>query len=210
MSQSAEQKILYFLKSRGRQATIDVAARLEITVAGARKHLHKLRTDGLIEHEDRRLSVGRPKRYWSLTHLGHGRFPDAHSDLTLELIRTAREVFGQVGLESLIAARQAHTLHAYSEALSDKESLPHRVKALADLRTREGYMAEVLKLDGNALLLAENHCPICAAATECQGLCRSELEIFRQALGDNIQVTRVDHLLAGARRCAYRIEPADG
>jgi predicted ArsR family transcriptional regulator len=51
----------------------------------------------------------------------------------------------------------------------------------------------------------ENHCPICAAATLCQSFCRSELEIFQDVLGPGARVERTDHILAGARRCAYRI-----
>jgi predicted ArsR family transcriptional regulator len=57
------------------------------------------------------------------------------------------------------------------------------------------------------LLLIENHCPICAAARACQNFCRAELEVFRQALGEGAEVTREEHLLLGARRCAYRITP---
>jgi predicted ArsR family transcriptional regulator len=57
-------------------------------------------------------------------------------------------------------------------------------------------------------LLVEDHCPICAAATQCQGFCRSELALFRRCLGPEATVERTEHLLAGARRCAYRIRPA--
>jgi predicted ArsR family transcriptional regulator len=55
------------------------------------------------------------------------------------------------------------------------------------------------------VLLVENHCPICAAARACQNFCRSELDVFRRVLGPDVQVERVEHQLAGARRCAYRI-----
>ena len=47
--------------------------------------------------------------------------------------------------------------------------------------------------------------PICAAAAACQGFCRSELQIFQAVLGEDVQVTRTEHILSGARRCAYRI-----
>ena len=67
-------------------------------------------------------------------------------------------------------------------------------------------MAEAGADPGGGFLLVENHCPVCAAARACQGLCRSELQIFRDAL-PGCSVERVDHILAGARRCAYRIAP---
>ena len=61
-------------------------------------------------------------------------------------------------------------------------------------------MASVTQDARESFLLVENHCPICAAAAACQGLCRSELAIFRAVLGDDVTVERTDHILAGARR----------
>ncbi|WP_448681602.1 hypothetical protein [Pseudomonas nicosulfuronedens] len=70
-------------------------------------------------------------------------------------------------------------------------------------------MAEWLPApDGQGWLFLENHCPICAAATVCQGFCRSELDIFRALLGPDFTIEREDHILNGARRCSYRILPA--
>jgi predicted ArsR family transcriptional regulator len=69
-------------------------------------------------------------------------------------------------------------------------------------------MAEAKKA-GDALLLLENHCPVCEAASACIRLCDRELELFQTVLGDGVAVTRVEHIQAGARRCAYRITPVD-
>jgi predicted ArsR family transcriptional regulator len=68
-------------------------------------------------------------------------------------------------------------------------------------------MAEVEQAADGSLLLVENHCPICAAARECQNFCRSELAVFQRVLGPGASVERAEHLLSGARRCAYRIVP---
>jgi predicted ArsR family transcriptional regulator len=85
--------------------------------------------------------------------------------------------------------------------------LPERVQALALARDVEGYMAEVEAQGDGSLLLVENHCPICAAARDCQNFCRSELEVFQRVLGPACSVVREEHILAGERRCAYRIKP---
>jgi len=205
--QPNDERLLYLLKSRGPQATAAVARHLGITAVGARKHLQNLEARGLVRYEDRRQAVGRPKRSWSLTEQGHGRFPDAHADLTLELLRAVRGLYGAAGLERLISQRERDTLAAYRAAMQGADGLAERVRRLAALRRREGYMAEWRRTADGGFLLAENHCPICAAATECQGFCRSELEIFRAVLGKAATVERTDHILAGARRCAYRITP---
>lgn len=66
-------------------------------------------------------------------------------------------------------------------------------------------MAESQILDDGSFLLIENHCPICAAATTCTGLCEQELTIFQCVLGENVKVEREEHIIAGARRCVYRV-----
>ncbi len=207
MSRASDEQILHLIKSRGAQSTAMVAAALEVTPVGARQHLERLAGEGLLEHEDRAESVGRPKRYWCLTAAAHARFPDTHSVLTMELINSVREVFGEPGLKRLIKARETQTLAQYQARVGKYKTLGRRVQALAGERAREGYMAEAQRQRDGSYLLVENHCPICVAATACQEFCRSELDIFQQALGDQARVQRVDHILAGARRCAYQITP---
>jgi predicted ArsR family transcriptional regulator len=124
--------------------------------------------------------------------------------MTLELIDAAREEFGDAGLDRLVARRERVMAAAYSEALAGAVSLERRLALLAAVRANEGYMAEWKRLEDGSFLLAENHCPICAAAAACQGFCRSELAMF-QALLAPARVERTEHVLAGARRCAYRI-----
>lgn len=51
-------------------------------------------------------------------------------------------------------------------------------------------MAESQTLEDGSFLLIENHCPICAAATACTGLCEQELTIFQSVLGENVKVER--------------------
>ena len=148
--------------------------------------------------------VGRPTQVWHLTPEGHARFPNAHADLTVQLIRSIRTELGEEALDRLIGSREKETQAAYAEEVADAADLQERVARLAAIRTREGYMAEWTKDDGGYLLV-ENHCPICAAATICQGFCRAELAVFQKVLGEEAQITRVEHIPAGARRCAYRI-----
>ncbi len=205
MPEASEDRILYMLKSRGTQTAMAIAGKLGMTSVGARKHLANLHEAELVEFADRREEVGRPKRYWSLSEKGHARFPDAHSDLTLELLTSVRRVFGETGLEKLIDDRESEAEAGYKRAMAGCEDLRSRVERLAEIRDREGYMAEWRQEPDGSFLLMENHCPICAAATQCQGLCRSELILFKAVLGPGVSIERLEHILTGARRCSYRI-----
>ncbi|MDB5360466.1 MAG: Transcriptional regulator, DeoR family [Rhodospirillales bacterium] len=198
-------RLLHALKATGPQTAAALAPRLAVTAVAVRQHLEKLAAAELVAYEDRREAVGRPKRYWRLVEAGHRRFPENHAGLTLELISAVTAVFGDAGLDQLIDHREAQTLAAYRARLAPAEGLAAKVAVLAQLRDAEGYMAEMREADDGGFLLIENHCPICIAATRCRALCRSELAVFAAALGPAAEITRIDHIVAGARRCAYGV-----
>ena len=202
------ERLLYQLKSRGPQSAATLAAACAITPMGAHKQLQALAGQGLVAFHDEPQGVGRPRRIWTLTDAGHGRFPDRHGDLAVQLLRHAAEHLGPHALDILIAAREAEAEQLYRHRLAPAGDLAERVRILAEVRQQEGYMARAEPAADGGWLLVEDHCPICAAATQCQGFCRSELALFQRCLGPEVRVERTEHLLAGARRCAYRIRPA--
>jgi predicted ArsR family transcriptional regulator len=206
----AEEGVLYQLKTRGPQAAAQIAHRLNVTPMAVRQHLYRLKLAGLVDFTDERRKVGRPARIWRLTDEAAARFPDTHGDLTVEIITAVRAAFGEAGMDKLLAERTRRQREQYRSRLrAAGNSIAKRAQALSEIRREQGYMAECTHMPDGSILLVENHCPICAAATTCQGLCREELSLFRSVLGDKAQVERTDHILAGARRCAYRITPAE-
>lgn len=198
--------ILELLKWHGPQDARTLAGRLEISAMAVRQHLYSLADDRLVTSDDEPRPMGRPAKLWRLTPAADELFPNAHAELTVSLIQSMRETFGDRGVDRLIAARTRRQIEAYRAQVRDGGSLRERLQTLASLRTREGYMAEVEEETGGALLLIENHCPICAAARACTNLCAGELRVFQQVLGAGVTVERIDHILAGARRCAYRVK----
>ncbi|WP_414471192.1 helix-turn-helix transcriptional regulator [Microvirga sp. M2] len=210
MNNRPSDRLLHALKAHGPQSASALAQTLGTTAVAMRQQLDRLHAAGLVAYDDERLGVGRPKRRWSLTDKGHGRFPDNHAGLTVEILRGVADVFGPEGLDRLIARRERDVLALYGARMADRASLAERVATLADLRSQEGYMASWSREADGSFLLIENHCPICIAATACQGFCRSELAVFSAVLGPGADVRREEHLLHGGRRCTYRIAPRKG
>ena len=198
--------ILELLKWHGPQDARTLAGRLGISTMAVRQHLYSLADDKLVASEEEPRPMGRPAKLWRLTPAADELFPNAHAELTVSLIQSMRETFDERGVDRLIAARTRSQIEAYRAQVGDRGPLRERLEALARLRAREGYMAEVREDAGGALLLIENHCPICAAARACTNLCAGELQVFREVLGGGVHVERIDHILAGARRCAYRVQ----
>jgi predicted ArsR family transcriptional regulator len=201
-------RLLFLLKTRGPQAANQLAAALKITPEAVRQQLLRLSQEGLVSATTETRGVGRPSQVYGLTSEAQKRFPDTHAELTVHLIDSVREVLGQKALDKLIAARRSENLVRYAEVIGQLTTLPKKIKKLAEIRTAEGYMATWHR-EGEEYVLIENHCPICAAASACVGFCHSELETFRQVLGPGVKVERTEHLLSGARRCAYRIVLTD-
>ena len=198
--------ILAQLKEQGAMTSGELAQILNMTSMGARQHLLRLEQQELVSAFSQKATVGRPKLLWQLTTKANARFPDRHADITVQLIDSVKNIFGEQGLEKLIAEREKKILSSYQQALSQCESLLTKVTKLSELRADEGYMASIEKITDNEYLLIESHCPICSAATSCQNFCRSELAIFQQCFGERYLIARDEYLLTGGRRCTYRIK----
>lgn len=197
-------RLLLLLKTRGGLTTRALAQALGISVPAVRQHLRSL--DELVTCETVRQGVGRPAQTWRLNAAGQARFPDTHAELTVRLIGFIEDGLGASALAAVLERSYQHNLAAYRARVGSTGSLARRLGRLAAIRVEEGYMAE-LHRDGCDWLLVEHHCPICAAATRCQGFCANELALFREVLGDGVEVRRTEYLLDGGTRCAYRITP---
>ncbi|MGV6801747.1 MAG: helix-turn-helix transcriptional regulator [bacterium] len=206
---SSESSILLILKRMGPLSTNALAQKLDQSIPGARQHLISLEQKKLVVAYDKPQTRGRPQKQWSLSEAGHAQFPDRHAEMSLNLIQAAKAIYGTAGLDKMIQYQEKRQQDNYQHILADYKSLAGKVKALAKARDQEGYMAASQRLGDGHYLLTEDHCPICAAATRCQSFCRSELTIFKALFGTKVTVTRQEHIIEGARRCAYEIKRND-
>jgi predicted ArsR family transcriptional regulator len=197
--------IVKLLKTEGPLGSAQLAEHLGLTAMAVRLHLYALQSEGLVTAEDRPSPVGRPAKFWRLTREADRHFPEAYAELSVALIDAMQETFGAEGLNRVLVSRCRTQQSDYLKRVRPSDTLKKRLAELARLRTEEGYMAEVRPEKGGSFLLVENHCPICAAANACQGFCSTELDLFRSVLGPGVEVERVEHIVSGDRRCAYRV-----
>lgn len=203
--QKSTERIFQLLKENGAMSAKMLSEKLNMTTMGVRQHLLLLEETQEIHFFDKKALRGRPTRFWKLTDKANHHFEDRHEELTVQLIISVREVFGEQGLDKLITQREATMQIKYQQAMSGLATIEQRLNILVSLRSEEGYMASAEQKDGCWWFL-ENHCPICAAATECNNFCRSELEIFQALFVDIASISRDEHIIDGARRCAYKVE----
>jgi len=197
--------LLHLLKQEGPMEAQELAARLHVSAMAVRQHLYALHKEQLVTYHEVPRPIGRPAKRWQLTPAADRLFPEGYAELTLGLLTSITQAFGETGLEQLLTIRSQQQVAAYRAHMDGHDTLAQRLVALAAIRTDEGYMAEVQPQADGSFVLLERHCPICAAAVACTGLCRNELKVFQEVLGADVRIERTEHIVAGAPRCAYRV-----
>ena len=205
----SRQAILRLLKQRGPSDSEALASQLGISAMAVRQHLYALRTQKLVTYQEEQRPIGRPAKMWSLTPAAAPFFPDAHAGLTINLLNAAEQTFGEQGVKRVVSRCAEQQIETYRSRIPARASLQNRLATLISIRNEEGYMAEVQRQPDGSFVLIENHCPISAAANTCPKLCDAEFEVFRAILGQGVAIERTEHMLAGARRCVYRIRTAE-
>src|SRR5215475_11576898 len=195
--------IVKLLKTEGALDSTRLAKKLRVTPMAVRQHLYALQKEKMVNAEEHPVPLGRPAKFWKLTREADRLFPDAYAELSVALLDAVGETFGTSGVDRLLQTRLARQKREYAARIDRDAPLSKKLQQLAKIRTEEGYMAEVHADGPKAFVFLENHCPICAAATACQGLCATEIELFQSVLGPGVRISRTEHIIDGERRCAY-------
>ncbi len=199
--------IMDILKTEGAQDSQALARRLGVTAMAVRQHLYAMQDEKLIGYTEVPRPKGRPAKFWELTPAANKFFPDGNSELLVDMIGLIDDVLGQDALSNLVMQRSQNQFADYQKQVAIHESLEGKLDALAQIRTEEGYMAEIQPQADGTFWLIENHCPICAAAQVCQKFCFAEQALFQKLLGPEIKIQRLEYMLEGERRCLYEINP---
>ncbi|CAJ1315085.1 helix-turn-helix transcriptional regulator [Paenibacillus nuruki] len=197
--------IIDLLKEQGGMDVVALSSQFSLSGMAIRQHLNALKEEGLVMNVEESRPMGRPAKLWVLTPAANRFFPSGYSDLSVSLIHSIKEAFGNEGLDKLLDVRNKNMQEQYLQHLGGISDIREKLEKLAEIRTIEGYMAEVKTQDDGSFLLIEKHCPICEAAAVCTGLCKNELHLFQTVLGNNVHIERGEYILAGGRNCIYTV-----
>ena len=177
---------------------------LQISAQAVGQQLAALEKEGLVAKRTASASGrGRPQALWQATPAAAAHLADGHQELLGELLELLEARHGQAEVAQLLAQRTAKQLEAYRPQIT-AGTLGTKLEQLAQLRARDGYMAEA-RPEAEGLMLIEHHCPVHAVARRHRALCDEEKKLFEVLLGDGVRVERCEHALAGASRCSYLI-----
>lgn len=201
-SASTRNHILRLLRTHGGMTAQALAAELNITAMGVRRHLSALEREEHVQIDMQRRRVGRPTFVYSLTAEAQDLFPKNYHTLANQFLYAVHEQGGENAIKSLFDARMNHLLKQYLPRMEGKQTLADRVSELAKIQDEAGYLTVWEKTD-SGFLLKEQNCAIYRVACRFQQACQFEIELFRQILGADI--TRVEHQVKGDSACSYLI-----
>ncbi|HVH63756.1 MAG TPA: MarR family transcriptional regulator [Candidatus Dormibacteraeota bacterium] len=195
--ESKRETILAFLKTHGQATLAEIASHLEVSKQGAVRHLDSLQEDGLTTvAQAEPHGRGRPENVYRLTPAALTHFPDGHRELTTELI----DFMTNEQLKRFFERRAARLEAEYAPRLAGLD-FEARVRALAQLATEHGHMAEVVQLGDGGLAIRHCNCPIQDIAARTGLPCLNEQQMYERLLG--VDVTRTTWMSEKADDCTY-------
>src|SRR5213595_1010441 len=108
-------EILNSLKRSKGLSVNELVRKMKMSYMGIKQHCLTLQRDGYLDTWRRPQKMGRPEMVYRLTRRSHDLFPTDSNRLTLEVLRSAQEIYGRNAPEKLLY-----------NALSGKSPIPNR------------------------------------------------------------------------------------
>lgn len=201
---STRDKILQTLLKKPKSTINDLAEAVGINPISVRHHLTNLQMEGLVESQEERHGVGRPRLVYLLTNDGMERFPTRYLRLTTRLITQMKEsmpgpmiskLFGQIADD--LVSEYAHDIKGLS--------MEARLDFVKELLAQEGFTVDWEK-KGGQYHIHEISCPYYQIGVAHPEVCTVDQTLISKMLA--LPVNKVQCILNGAAHCTYVVQPA--
>lgn len=198
-------KILQTLLKKTRSTINEMAEAVGINPISVRHHLTNLQMEGLVEAQEERHGVGRPRLAYVLTQEGMEQFPTKYLSLTNRLITqmkqslstpTVKQFFGQIG-EDLVNEHMDE---------AKRLSMEERLDLIQDVLRQEGFTVEWEKKNGS-YEIHEISCPYYQIGITHPEVCTVDHTLISKMLA--LPVNKVQCILDGHAHCTYVVQPAE-
>jgi DeoR family suf operon transcriptional repressor len=194
-------QILLELKQNQPLTAKALADRHGVSPTAVRRHLKELELEQLVVYRREQRGQGAPTFAYRLTPDGEALFPKRYE----EALTAALEFVERHGGREAVARFFAEHFGGEAEKLKarlSEASLEERLAAVADLLSRQGFMAE-WTTDGAGMRIAEHNCAMHAVAERFPEVCHEELQFLKDVLGHDVE--RKSHIVAGCNACEYSV-----
>jgi DeoR family transcriptional regulator, suf operon transcriptional repressor len=204
MSNNTRNRVLRSLLLNQKRTVNELAEAVDINPISVRHHVTKLEAEGLIQSEEERHGVGRPRLVFSLTPKGMEQFPQRYLQLTLRLLEqlksnSSEKVLGDIFKEVAEGIAVDLTRDINLEDLDLKE----RLELLQDVLISEGFMVSLQEEEGN-IYIVEASCPYHHIGEDYPEICVVDQELIAHFISSTPK--RIECILDGDKQCKYLVK----
>ena len=173
-----------------------------VTATAIRQRLARLEGHGLVVRELVRAGRGRPHHVYRVSDEGLRHLGENYRELALGLWRAMHQIADPTVKSAILDNVREGLVREYGR-ISVSGSLPDRMQQLRDQLNDHGFDVE---FDGAGQLpvLRENSCPYQDLATIDQTICEMEVDVFRQILNADVELTQC--CLEGHGPCEFQVQ----
>jgi DeoR family transcriptional regulator, suf operon transcriptional repressor len=198
---STRDRILQTLLTNPTATITELAEAVDINTISVRHHLTNLQAEGLIQANEERHGVGRPRLIYSLTDTGLEKFPTRYMTLTNRLLEQLKSTLTQTEINELFV-RMAKSLAAEHLDRIKKLPIEQKLDAIRKSLGDEGFMIEWQKI-GEDYQIIEKACPFYHVGQSHPEVCIMDQTLISTML--SIPTDKVQCVLNGDVHCTYLI-----
>jgi DeoR family transcriptional regulator, suf operon transcriptional repressor len=178
---STKDRIVEHLLKYPRSSINNLAEAIGINAISVRHHLTNLQSEGIIEAEEERHGVGRPRLVYYLTEKGMETFPTCYLRLTNLLIDELQHILTEEQMQNLFAKiaiklSQDHVVRATGLPLLE------RMPIMMELLVEQGFLVDWEK-KGDAIFIREMTCPFQQISQFHPEICKIDTILISSVLG---------------------------
>jgi predicted ArsR family transcriptional regulator len=201
--QSTRERVLQTLLKNQRCTINDIAEAVGINPISVRHHIAKLQADSLVESEEERHGVGRPRRIYFLTEEGMERFPTRYIQMSNRLLDQIKQQLPQEEVRQLFAQMAANLIQEQSNPKELSQlSFEERLNLVKKMLLREGFTVEWEQV-GDEYHIREKNCPYLQIGQNHPEICVMDETLISSVL--SVPTEKIKCILNGDHLCTYVI-----
>jgi DeoR family suf operon transcriptional repressor len=196
---STRERVLQTLLT-SQQCTInELAQAVDINPISVRHHITRLQADGLVDSEEERHGVGRPRRVYFLTENGLEHFPTRYLRLTLRLLGQLKETLPQSTINKLFAQMAKDVAGRY-DLDNPGQTMEDRLNLMKKVLRDEGFNVDWVR-QGDYYHIREVNCPYFHIGQNYPEVCFVDQALISTVL--SLPAEKVQCMLDGDSHCTY-------
>jgi len=198
---STRERVLYILLKQNRCTINDLAIAVDINPISVRHHITKLEAEGLVDSEEERHGVGRPRRVYFLTEEGREKFPTRYMRLATRILQQLKVNMPEQVVNELFSDMAEDLAQEYARSTNlDGLPMEERLAFVKDVLAREGFDIEYER-KGDHYHIRELSCPYFHIGQDHPEVCRVDQTIISSVL--NVPAEKIKCVLNGDSHCTY-------